>query len=310
MQIITVKCESCGASLKIDDTSNVVVCKYCGTSLRLLRKETPPTPSAQTSHSSANFQSFSYYTQIAKQASLLKKPSVIFSLVLLLISVAFAIILPIVIYNRTNPDITNPDIFNNEDTPPITSELPSNPISIVNSGEGDKVISDIKLPKGNFYAKLIHEGSSNFSVKFYYGSNQYDYVSLANKIGKYTGYALLSDVLGVAVTNGSLEIKANGYWIITIYEISETSGNSIAGKGDFVTGVISGHSGRKTITLTHNGSSNFAVKIYTYNGGKYDYALLANKIGSYSGQSSVSFSVNSKYYFSIQADGDWAISIN
>ena len=322
MHIIKVKCESCGAALKIDDESDIIKCEYCGTSLKLLRKEAPkaPDPAPQAQSHSYYYRTPNYYTQIvenikatAKKVAWYARPLWIIVFVSVFVVVALSIIIPTVIYSSD----TYNDFLNGEngtvsggDTSG-TSQLPSNPMTpIVYNGTGDKVVSGIDLSKGNYYTKLTHNGSSNFIVKFYYGSNSYDYISLANKIGEYTGYRLLDDVLGVAVTGGSLEIRANGNWTITIYEISEISGSSVSGKGDHITGVISGLSGRKTVTMTHNGSSNFIVKIYTYNGGKYGYDSAANKIGNYSGQTSVSFKTGSKYFFSIQANGDWTVSIS
>lgn len=185
---------------------------------------------------------------------------------------------------------------------------PMEPIEF--SGTGDKVINGIDLQKGNYYAELTHDGLSNFIVKFYYGSGEYNYVSLANKIGQYSGQSLLDDVLGKVVTAGSLEVKASGDWTVTIHEVSGTCGKTVSGFGDTVTGLISGLSGRKAISMSHDGSRNFIAKIYKFDGGQYGYDSLANKIGEYNGEVSVSFTSGSDYFISVQADGNWTFAIS
>lgn len=323
MKIVTVKCESCGAALKIDDESSVFTCEYCGTSLKLLRKETPqtpdPPPPARSASANFSYQIPNYYTQVVndiktgvKHVARFTRPFWIITFITIFVAVALSVIIPLAVTSTggTTPGGNNGTSGGNNGTSDKT-QLPSNPmVPLIYDGAGDKVVNGIKLPKGNYYTKLTHDGSRNFIVRFYYGNGQYEYISLANKIGVYTGYSLLDDILGEAVTEGTLDIKADGNWTITIYEISETSGASVSEKGDYVTGVISGLSGRKTVTMTHNGSRNFIVRIYTYNAGKYGYTPAANKIGAYTGQISASFSSGSKYYFSVQADGGWTISVS
>lgn len=322
MKIIKVKCESCGAALKIDDESSVFTCEYCGTSLKLVRNETPPPPNPSAGQAPANnfnFQFPKYCTQIVadiktniKKAARFARPIWIISFIAIFVIIVLSIVIPVVAVNSRNQTTFGSNGSNSSSNSGNSSgsQLPSNPMEpIVYNGTGDKVVGGIKLSKGNYYTKLTHDGSHNLIVKFFYGSGQTDYVLIANKIGVYTGYSLLGDVLGVAVTDGTIDIKADGNWTITIYEISETSEKSVSGKGDYVTGVIGDISGRKTVKMTHDGSRNFIVKIYTYNGGRTGYSLAANKIGNYSGETSVSFKSGSYYFISIQADGDWTVSI-
>ena len=84
-----------------------------------------------------------------------------------------------------------------EDTPsasvPTRTPSPDPPSqeSLSFSGTGDKVISDINLQAGNYYAQSTHDGSSNFIAYFYYGENERDRSLIANTIGKSSSVRLL-----------------------------------------------------------------------------------------------------------------------
>jgi len=195
-------------------------------------------------------------------------------------------------------------------TPPAPTPTPPSQGVRSYSGTGDTVVRDVNLPAGNYYAKLTHNGKSNFIVYFYYGEGEWDRSLLVNKIGTYSGESLMSDVLGVGVSDGLLEIRADGDWTITISEITGTSASPISGNGDTVTGILSGFSGRRTIDITHNGSRNIIVYIYTFDSGNRARQLLVNQIGAYVGETTFSFTSSERYYFSVVADGNWTITID
>ena len=179
---------------------------------------------------------------------------------------------------------------------------------LVYSGTGgDTVITGINIPAGSFSVTLTHAGKHNFITKFYYGDGQYDYQLLTNEIGKYSGTRALYKHGGKAVTNGMIQVRADGAWTVTIDKISSPCTTKINGNGTIVTGLIPITNARNVITLTHTGSSNFIVKIFKENGGKYDYELLANEIGNYGGQKVVTLKTGYKYYIEIHADGEWTI---
>ena len=178
---------------------------------------------------------------------------------------------------------------------------------LVYSGTGDTAITGINIPAGSFSVTLTHAGKSNFITKFYYGDGQYDYQSLTNEIGKYSGTRALYEHGGKAVTNGMIQVRADGAWTVTINKISSPCTTNIKGNGTTVTGLIPINNARNVITLTHKGSSNFIVKIFKENGGRYDYESLTNEIGNYSGQKIVTLKAGCKYYIEISADGEWTI---
>ena len=178
---------------------------------------------------------------------------------------------------------------------------------LVYSGTGDKVITGIDLPAGSFSITLKHSGSRNFITKFYYGDEEYDYQSLTNVIGNYSGTRALYEHGGAEVVDGMLQVRADGAWTVTINKITSSCTTNIEGFGTIVTGLFSVESGRHAITLTHDGTSNFIVKIFEENGGRYDYESLTNEIGSYSGQKVVTLESGRNYYIEIRADGNWTI---
>jgi hypothetical protein len=71
------------------------------------------------------------------------------------------------------------------------------------------------------------------------------------------------------------------------------------GRGKTATNQMAMPSPYSKVTFTHNGSSNFVVKVYYGN----DYDLLVNEIGYYKGTTLIL--TNEKVTFDIDADGSW-----
>lgn len=162
------------------------------------------------------------------------------------------------------------------------------------SGNGDDVISNISVGDGIYRVHFTNSGSRNFIVKSYDSTN--DKNLLINEIGVYDGYVYLS---GSAPF--SFEIQSSGKWTFTVERLAVITENSFSGRGDFVTNIFSGTSG--TWEFTHDGKSNFVVKIYTTSG----RSLLVNEIGNYSGKKIVTIPSGSNAFLEIVADGNWTI---
>jgi len=163
------------------------------------------------------------------------------------------------------------------------------------NGRGDDVVSDIAVGDGVYRVHFTHSGRRNFIVKAYDASNSKDL--LINEIGSYDGYVLLAGNSPYA-----FEIEADGSWSFTVERLDNIADTSFVGKGDYVTGIASISSG--TWTFTHDGKSNFVVRIYTTKGRD----LLVNEIGNYSGKKIVTIPTGSNAFFEINADGNWSIS--
>ena len=177
------------------------------------------------------------------------------------------------------------------------------------TGVGSKVISNINLSAGDYYAEFTHKGSSNFIVKLYYGDDKYDYMLLANEIGNCAGQVFLDDTRNKSVSGAMLEIKADGAWSVSLKPVAGSTTTNIKGSGKVITGIFTATTARTVFTLNHTGSSNFIVKIWEVGGSHYDYELLANEIGNYSGQSIQTLTQGKQYFFAIRADGSWSIDL-
>lgn len=162
------------------------------------------------------------------------------------------------------------------------------------TGSGDDVVDNITVGDGIYRVHFTNSGSSNFVVRSYDSTN--DRELLINEIGAYDGYVFLSGSAPYI-----FEIQSSGKWSFTIERLTIITGTSFSGRGDYVTNIFSGSSG--TYEFTHDGRSNFVIRIYTTNG----RSLLVNEIGSYSGKKIVTIPSGSNAFFEINADGNWTI---
>ena len=179
---------------------------------------------------------------------------------------------------------------------------------IVYSGEGSRVISNVNIPAGSYYAEYVYSGERNFISKLYYGDGEYDYLSLTNKIGKCSGRVEMSDNDNKAIRNGMLEVMAYGSWTITFKPVSGSTTLNIKGTGETVTGIFTAPTSRLVINGNYSGEHNFIVKILKYNATAwYDYESVFNEIGSYSGQKIVQLQTGARYFIYVYAEGDWTL---
>jgi hypothetical protein len=173
------------------------------------------------------------------------------------------------------------------------------------SGSNDKIISNVNIPVGTYFATLTNRGDRNFIVKLYNGSTDEYGDLLANEIGPYNGSVVVKDGKTDAIENGILEIKSSGKWNIKFEKLSgQIKENEVSGKGDFVTGWFLGDGTRKIATFKNTGEHNFIVKVYDEFGNS---DLLVNEIGSYGGQVTFMTETSIKYYYSIISSGNWQI---
>lgn len=171
------------------------------------------------------------------------------------------------------------------------------------SGTGDSVIQNVALPEGFAYkVSFTHDGKRNFIVHFLNGDEK---DLLANKIGEYAGTALLEDG-STSARNGILQIKADGNWTITISTITNVTSRSMYGTGDKVTGQFVLTNQNNIVTLNNVGDSNFIVYARFSDG---DRELLANEIGTYSGQVILKNKPGCTCYLEIRSCGQWSIDL-
>jgi hypothetical protein len=159
---------------------------------------------------------------------------------------------------------------------------------VVISGSGDDIV-DVDTYPMPMVVKFTHEGSANFAVHAYDDAGDRDL--LVNEIGAYTGTRPLN-FMGDPT---EFEITASGPWTATITPLLEqpSLSDTTSGSGDQVLFIDTG-AGR--LTLTHDGSSNFAVFAYSNT-----RDLLVNEIGAYEGTVRLPDAVA----LEIVADGNW-----
>lgn len=188
-----------------------------------------------------------------------------------------------------------------------TVNVKDKPISF--SGTGDKVIDHVNLSKGRYYAEYTCDGDSNLIADLYYGDGPGQYNCLANDIAPCSGQMHITQARGQDIVDGSLEVRADGNWTITIKPISETATTNIKGHGDMVTGIFTAPASRATSTYSASGDSNFIVEVYSLFGSTHDYQLAANDIAPCSGQRIIHLTQGTPYYFVVRADGDWSLDL-
>lgn len=163
------------------------------------------------------------------------------------------------------------------------------------TGSGDNVVSDISTGDSIYRVHFTNSGSSNFAVWAYDSAGDRDL--LVNTIGSYDGRVLLE-----GSSPYSFEVTSSGNWSYTIEPLGTTDATSFSGHGDYVTDIFPATTG--SWRFTHDGSSNFAVWVYTTDGRD----LPVNTIGTYDGTRMISIPTGSNAFFAITADGNWTIA--
>jgi len=163
------------------------------------------------------------------------------------------------------------------------------------SGRGDDVITNIKVGDGLYRVHFQNSGRSNFVVWVYDKSGDKDLA--VNEIGSFDGYYFLE---GSAPYE--FDIESTGSWSFQIERLRTTTSKSFSGKGCYVTDIFSASTG--TWLITHSGSDNFVVWLWTSDGRD----LIVNEIGKYDGKKRFTIPTGSKAFLVIEADGKWSIS--
>jgi hypothetical protein len=187
------------------------------------------------------------------------------------------------------------------------------------AGNGDFVTAPFELSVGLVTFEIRHTGHSNFVVWLYdTAGNPVDI--LVNEIGAYSGTTLVGvRPASFEASPGPhvLEVVADGTWEIAVRQPQYTSGAALpwscSGTGDSVTAPFELAIGTIEFMLTHSGSSNFIVWLYSANGEVID--LLANEIGAYGGSKLVEVQADSwgaapgVHVLAVIADGAWSVAL-
>lgn len=161
------------------------------------------------------------------------------------------------------------------------------------SGSGDDVVSGIKLGDGMYRLHIQYNGDGVFSVNQFDADGE-DHLIVTN-YGAYDGYVYLEGKSPI-----TFEVRATGSWVLTVEPLKQTSKQSFAGDGDFVTDILTGPSG--TWELTYAGDGVFSVFQHS---GNRNY-LIASSYGEYKGKKVIQFT-SSGACFEITADAPWTL---
>ncbi|MFP6570887.1 MAG: hypothetical protein VB815_10345, partial [Dehalococcoidia bacterium] len=169
------------------------------------------------------------------------------------------------------------------------------------SGSGDYV-ETLDLRSGLALFEIRYTGDANFVIWLRGLSDDL----LVNHVGNYSG------TVAVGVDQGEylLDIQASGEWTIRIREPrnqTPTTLRTFAGTGDNVTDFIRLSEGMEIISESHVGEGNFVVWLLDEDGD--NLKLLANDIGNYEGSTSVRIDSPGSYIITVEADGDWTVTV-
>lgn len=175
------------------------------------------------------------------------------------------------------------------------------------AGVGATATDPVRLETGLAIFRLTHDGDSNFAIELY--DSRGDYIELlVNEIGRYGG----ETVVGIEETGDYvLNVEADGNWRAEVTQDVPTAGRDVpatfSGTGADASPFLELETGLWRFTMTHDGSSNFAVWLFDADGNRID--LLANEIGRYQGSQMVPIDSPGVYLLGIEADGAWTVAI-
>jgi len=169
------------------------------------------------------------------------------------------------------------------------------------SGQGDTATEDFFLRSGLAVLDFEHAGSRNIIVELLDESGNRVELMI-NEIGSYQGKTL-ADIprSGEYILN----IQADGSWNA---EISQAMPSEIPKAPETFTGTgddvffVELEAGRSHFEFEHDGQSNFIVQAE-------GQVLLVNEIGAYEGSTAQNVQDSGPYIISVNADGNWSVSI-
>lgn len=181
------------------------------------------------------------------------------------------------------------------------------PPPITLSGTGQEATSKFNLEKGISIFEMKHDGTSNFAIVLYGANGEYIDL-LVNTIGQFDGSKLSSiDTKGEYL----LDVSADGNWEVEIKQPRPSIGKQVpltlSGTGQKASEIFYLNTGMARFEMKHDGTSNFAIVLYSADGKYID--LLVNTIGSFDGSKATPISKAGLYLLDISADGNWEISI-
>ena len=177
---------------------------------------------------------------------------------------------------------------------PASTAVPTRP-SVNREGRGRTATDLLTPPSAISVMKLKHEGSSNFVVKAIRSGSRDDL--MVNEIGRYEGSRPL-----IGDAQVMFDIQADGRWTLDLVPLPVGGYAAFSGYGDDVSAAFDPPS-RGPWTISHDGKSNFVVKLHCAGGS----TLVENSIGSVNGSTVVTFG-RGPCFWEVEADGLWKLA--
>ena len=183
------------------------------------------------------------------------------------------------------------------------------PAPIINlSGDGQMATEPFDLESGLAIFTMAYQGEGNFIVKLLDEDGAPVGGAIANEAGSFEGSnAAQTKAAGQHV----LDVQARGPWTITIEQPRPSSApetTSFSGDSTAITDFFQLPGGLTRFNLTHQGSSNFIVKLLDRDGAPVGGALV-NEVGSFEGSKAVRVPEDGIYLLQVGADGPWTIQV-
>jgi len=191
----------------------------------------------------------------------------------------------------------------------------------VYSGEGNELITGIKLPEGQWYAEctyteLRNNTAKGFEGKLFFDINGKKYWPMEGSATG-SGSALLNkcalfDLKGQALENGALQVKCNGKWTVTFKKVQTTTETSFSGRGAVVTKAFKAPAETVNIKFDYTGTDSYKVRIQEYETTNRNSRAQVVFEGTGNSNSTTEFTLNPEkhYYFTVDCSGTWSISVN
>lgn len=206
----------------------------------------------------------------------------------------------------SSSDILSDDANRAPETKPPETEPETEPqeqyyepiLGYSTSGSGDSVIESMYVSYPSFlHFKTYDDG--HHDVKAYYGEGKYDYELLVNASDMYSGSSYL-----MGEREYDIIINSDGDWEIEVYQIGYTDDVFFVGSDDSVTDIFQPPT--KYYTISYDGDDYFCVKQW-YGLGEFDYELLANGTGPYTGTVRLAYSDSLCFFTVTGSEGVWSI---
>jgi hypothetical protein len=176
----------------------------------------------------------------------------------------------------------------------------------------------VDLQPGLLIVRGRHAGPDSFFLDLtlpYPGvSTTEDYdtnISVFNETGAFNGArAVRVERAGTYV----LDLQSSGTYELEFEQPSSTTtpGESLrqfSGHGTQVTPIVAMPAGRVRVHLTHDGTAPFRVTLFDLHGTKVA-GQLVDESGDFDGTVTIEIVLSAPHIFSIEADGDWTMSLN